>query len=323
MDSQPPQQPRRIWCYGCQQELPLPDNAALVCPACSDDFVELIENDTSAEELRALQGGGSEPDDFEDHMPPEEDDIQLDAPRPLAYPLDPLAALLGGGLFPPPTGPRQNMSQLLRQLTESLNHSAPSHGATTMMYTTFVNGQPVTTHTTTAPGGQPSFGNPFHTAGADAGAPPPNLVQLLGALQGLMTGGPLGGQFGDYAFGQEDFDRIVSNLMEQQNGHHGPAPASDDDIAALPETLITQKQVDCAICQDRYELNETVLQLPCSHLFHRPCVTPWLKTNASCPTCRQALGATSGADTERNQSGGGAPSSAAASTASNIPGSWT
>ena len=35
----------------------------------------------------------------------------------------------------------------------------------------------------------------------------------------------------------------------------------------------------CAICQVEFEEGETVLLLPCKHLYHNPCIRPWLADN--------------------------------------------
>ena len=40
---------------------------------------------------------------------------------------------------------------------------------------------------------------------------------------------------------------------------------------------------NCAIC---WEPMEVALILPCSHIFHAPCLRSWLEQDTTCPTCR-------------------------------------
>lgn len=35
--------------------------------------------------------------------------------------------------------------------------------------------------------------------------------------------------------------------------------------------------VDCAVCQEKFSLDEEVRQLPCKHYYHFDCIEPWLK----------------------------------------------
>ncbi|KAI9136024.1 hypothetical protein BKA69DRAFT_1034042 [Paraphysoderma sedebokerense] len=108
---------------------------------------------------------------------------------------------------------------------------------------------------------------------------------------GLPNGGGFGNA-GDYVFGQAAFDRLMSQLMEQ-TGRHAPPPAPEDVIKELPRVKVNQvhvdKSIDCAVCQEKYELENEVIQLPCLHLFHEDCIVPWLKNNGTCPVCRHSL----------------------------------
>ncbi|BGP15185.1 hypothetical protein JCM10213_008674 [Rhodosporidiobolus nylandii] len=130
-----------------------------------------------------------------------------------------------------------------------------------------------------------------------AGGPVGSLFALLNAFGfgGMQGGFGLAGQAGDYVFGEQNFQQILNDLMEQAAGRAGPQPAPDDMIEKLPRVKITQDLLDadsittCSICQDAYQLDEEVIALPCKHIYHTDCLVPWLKTSGTCPTCRYAL----------------------------------
>ncbi|XP_047158257.1 E3 ubiquitin-protein ligase RZF1-like [Vigna umbellata] len=48
--------------------------------------------------------------------------------------------------------------------------------------------------------------------------------------------------------------------------------------------------VFCAVCKDQISLFDVeAKQLPCKHLYHAGCITPWLDLHASCPLCKLRL----------------------------------
>jgi len=49
---------------------------------------------------------------------------------------------------------------------------------------------------------------------------------------------------------------------------------------------------DCPICYESVNASTGHCTLACSHSFHISCLTRWSSTNASCPMCRNAMGAT-------------------------------
>eukprot|EP00931_Biecheleriopsis_adriatica_P083299 TRINITY_DN56882_c0_g1_i1.p1 TRINITY_DN56882_c0_g1~~TRINITY_DN56882_c0_g1_i1.p1 ORF type:complete len:248 (-),score=28.12 TRINITY_DN56882_c0_g1_i1:157-813(-) len=44
--------------------------------------------------------------------------------------------------------------------------------------------------------------------------------------------------------------------------------------------------IECEICLVEYEEGDELIRLPCLHLFHVNCVSPWLKKSKSCPVCQ-------------------------------------
>ncbi|NXU04285.1 PJA2 ligase, partial [Buphagus erythrorhynchus] len=70
-------------------------------------------------------------------------------------------------------------------------------------------------------------------------------------------------------------------------------PATKETIDCLPQIVITgdyngQEQC-CTICCSEYVEGEIITELPCHHLFHKPCVTLWLQRSGTCPVCRHVL----------------------------------
>ncbi|NWV49183.1 PJA2 ligase, partial [Daphoenositta chrysoptera] len=70
-------------------------------------------------------------------------------------------------------------------------------------------------------------------------------------------------------------------------------PATKETIDCLPQIIITgdcngQEQC-CTICCSEYVEGEIITELPCRHLFHKPCVSLWLQRSGTCPVCRHVL----------------------------------
>ncbi|VEN58795.1 unnamed protein product [Callosobruchus maculatus] len=103
----------------------------------------------------------------------------------------------------------------------------------------------------------------------------------------LFLGNP-----GDYAWGREGLDAIVTQLLNQMDST-GPPPVSKAVIDALPIVEITSEQfvakLQCSVCWEDFLTGESVRRLPCQHVYHEPCIRPWLELHGTCPICRQNL----------------------------------
>ena len=49
------------------------------------------------------------------------------------------------------------------------------------------------------------------------------------------------------------------------------------------------EQPCCPVCSEDFIVGEKVLKMPCTHVYHRTCVMPWLETKKTCPICRFEL----------------------------------
>jgi len=99
----------------------------------------------------------------------------------------------------------------------------------------------------------------------------------------------IGSSFGDYVWGQNGLDNIITQLLNQLE-NTGPPPADKAKIDCIPVHITTQEDIDvkaeCAVCRCEYTIGEEVKCLPCTHIFHSPCLDPWLVLHDSCPICR-------------------------------------
>ena len=83
-------------------------------------------------------------------------------------------------------------------------------------------------------------------------------------------------------------------MAENDNTNHGPPPAAKSVIEALPWVSIKPMHIKddsatCPVCKELMELDEYAKELPCQHLYHEPCIVPWLKIRNTCPVCRYEL----------------------------------
>jgi len=64
-----------------------------------------------------------------------------------------------------------------------------------------------------------------------------------------------------------------------------PSVMVDINGSCMDENHIPRQ---CPICIE--DLVENVCKVSCGHLYHRPCISPWLEINNTCPVCRNILG---------------------------------
>mmetsp|Transcript_39219 Transcript_39219/g.61133 ORF Transcript_39219/g.61133 Transcript_39219/m.61133 type:complete len:216 (-) Transcript_39219:1040-1687(-) len=107
-----------------------------------------------------------------------------------------------------------------------------------------------------------------------------NLAQF-----GLMGGGDPGDSGLDPAM-REAMER---SLRDSEAQPKLPPPASKKATAKLKEISYTGPSVlkgqdsTCVVCSEEYQKGDKLQQMPCSHMFHTDCLTPWLKSTNSCP----------------------------------------
>lgn len=125
--------------------------------------------------------------------------------------------------------------------------------------------------------------------GQGSGFYPPPLIPLLHQLLNNMGHGR------DGVRSDEEFDRVMTQFLEQNQGDTAPPPAPQNAISRLPKKAVDQSMMgddgnaECSICMDNVEVGMEVTMLPCNHWFHGQCIAAWLAQHGTCPHCRHSI----------------------------------
>lgn len=115
----------------------------------------------------------------------------------------------------------------------------------------------------------------------------------LGGGVGNGGSGPMFfmGNPGDYAWGREGLDTVITQMLNQME-NSGPPPLSKEKIQDIPCVEIDDEQVgrklQCSVCWDDFQKQETVRKLPCtvSDAFCFPFRVGWID-GSSCEMIHQ------------------------------------
>ncbi|XP_068912254.1 E3 ubiquitin-protein ligase RNF115-like [Tenebrio molitor] len=67
--------------------------------------------------------------------------------------------------------------------------------------------------------------------------------------------------------------------------------SSDNSIVKMIKVNSEQRNANprCSICWEDFTAEERVAELPCNHIYHEPCIVPWMQSNNNCPICRRVF----------------------------------
>lgn len=120
---------------------------------------------------------------------------------------------------------------------------------------------------------------PEHPEDTFPGAPRPGVRILLNPID-LFSNGFTG------------LDQLLQEIFRAMPEHDGAPPATEESLSHLKEfEYIPHKEESdlCAICHDDFDEKQKISQLPCEHMYHKDCVTKWLKMHNICPMCRAPI----------------------------------
>ena len=83
---------------------------------------------------------------------------------------------------------------------------------------------------------------------------------------------------------------IAASLASDGGGRDalsGSAPAVAQVEPVAPSPSAAPAAPTCSICMEDLASGGQVQALRCSHSFHRACISRWLRSSRTCPTCRE------------------------------------
>lgn len=109
-----------------------------------------------------------------------------------------------------------------------------------------------------------------------------NHILLVSLLYGNTSIFPLRWEKHRYAL-PEPIEITATCFQEIGAGPQRPPPASKEVVANLPVVTVTDEvlarlgsETQCAVCRENLAIGDKMQELPCKHLFHPPCLKPWL-----------------------------------------------
>jgi hypothetical protein len=96
--------------------------------------------------------------------------------------------------------------------------------------------------------------------------------------------------FGTGTTPNQNFEDLLDRMFRQHQPR-GPPPASKHIFEReIKEEVVKENlEQDCSVCCDGFEVGSSRCTLPCTHGFHKDCITTWLKQANTCPVCRWEL----------------------------------
>lgn len=114
-----------------------------------------------------------------------------------------------------------------------------------------------------------------NTPGLAKSAPPRTRIPVIGRLKAATT-------FANVRRREEYNDERTARDL--------PLSASGSELPLERLTRMEQEIENCSICTEDLEQGQNVRILPCSHIYHRRCIDPWLlSSSGTCPLCRTLL----------------------------------
>ena len=110
-------------------------------------------------------------------------------------------------------------------------------------------------------------------------------------------------------FLHESMNDILHRILTTENSLPPPPSLSEPYLESLPRRIISNTgEISelggcCGISHEAFELQDTVIELPCGHSYKEENILTWLRAHNTCPICREVIEEEEEADEEEEDVG--------------------
>ena len=79
-----------------------------------------------------------------------------------------------------------------------------------------------------------------------------------------------------------DYNDAEMNIHETERDEVPKGPYKNNVFSDSDEEAMY-----CAICQQKIQNDEKIVELKCQHIYHPECAKKWVLENKKCPVCRK------------------------------------
>lgn len=92
---------------------------------------------------------------------------------------------------------------------------------------------------------------------------------------------------------QSEISRLPTRVFKREMASPAPSPLSAQSYISYqqltPEDKSAQGSELCSICLNDFVIGDVLIPLPCSHMYHKTCLSMWLIRRNTCPLCSTAV----------------------------------
>ncbi|CAD8214172.1 unnamed protein product [Paramecium pentaurelia] len=90
---------------------------------------------------------------------------------------------------------------------------------------------------------------------------------------------------------QQEIQQLQQQLWENNLNkvYHKSNGVPKNFMEKIKRMKMGKSNKKCSICCNEFHKDESIMQLPCKHIFHENCCKSWLVNSRKCPNCRSDI----------------------------------